>query len=357
MGGGWVATERLVSVQALRAVAALLVVFAHIWPNFNDLGLGDKFPNFILGAAGVDLFFVISGFVMVYTSESLFSQREAPRRFILRRVARIVPLYWLATCAVLLFYWFGGQGLAAHNLTWPNVVTSFFFVPLARPDGDTAPVLGVGWTLNYEMLFYLVFSLATLLPRRAAVAAVIALFWTALHLPFAVPQPLAVLLNPTIYEFALGMCVAIAFREGVRLPAWMGACLALAGAALLIRTNSDGFATIGRVVGWGGGASLIVAGFVLADAKPASSPVWLAFATIGDASYALYLLHSFALRTVFAAARIVTPATHIWLYATVAMAASIFAALFARVAFEAPVTGFLKRRLETGRARTIVATA
>src|SRR5712664_1748823 len=94
------ARQQLVSIQILRAAAALLVLFAHLWTPFVILGA--PFPNFIAGAAGVDLFFVISGFVMAYSSERFFAQPLGSARFMLRRLCRIVPLYWAMTTFVLL---------------------------------------------------------------------------------------------------------------------------------------------------------------------------------------------------------------------------------------------------------------
>ena len=80
---------RLASIQFLRGLAALSVTLAHALPY---CGL-----EFRLGTAGVDLFFVISGFVMVYASEKYFAQRHGAREFMMRRLARIVPIYWATT--------------------------------------------------------------------------------------------------------------------------------------------------------------------------------------------------------------------------------------------------------------------
>ena len=96
-------SEALQSIQMLRAVAALAVLFYHITLEFRvRLGLGDVVPLFHIGSAGVDLFFVISGFIMVHASEKLFGRREGPLIFIQRRLARIVPLYWATSIGVLL---------------------------------------------------------------------------------------------------------------------------------------------------------------------------------------------------------------------------------------------------------------
>jgi exopolysaccharide production protein ExoZ len=342
--------ERLDSIQVLRACAALIVVFAHLWPEFAGYGAGDRFPMFIVGASGVDLFFVISGFIMVYTAEPLFGQPGAPRQFFTRRLVRIVPLYWLATTIVLLQILHGSRDLSTSNLTWANVVSSYLFIPLGRPHGgETQPVLGVGWTLNYEMFFYCLFAVATMLPRRWAVLAVTVFFWSSINLPgqfgWPIPQVLNVWFGPTVYEFAFGMWIALAFREGLRIPAWASGTLIAAGSALIILTDWDGFATIGRVSGWGGGTAMIVAGCVLANVRPARSVPWLALVFLGDASYALYLLHGFVLEKLFLAAPYVTPARHVWLYATAGMIASISVAVAAHLTLERPLTKALQRRI------------
>ena len=105
------ASAQLKSIQVLRAVAALGVLTLHVANEKGMLfgGGPGPFQNFLLGAAGVDLFFVISGFVMVYSSESLFGRAEAPKIFFLRRLARIAPLYWAVTVAIILYIY------AAHG--------------------------------------------------------------------------------------------------------------------------------------------------------------------------------------------------------------------------------------------------
>ncbi len=90
------------SIQILRAVAALAVVALHVGhEGATRLGPRNPLPDFSVGAAGVDLFFVISGFIMVYASDTLFARAGAPATFFTRRLARIVPLYWAATAAAV----------------------------------------------------------------------------------------------------------------------------------------------------------------------------------------------------------------------------------------------------------------
>ena len=170
----------LASIQVLRAAAALAVLFAHLWPALAQFGNENIIPNFTFGAAGVDLFFVISGFIMVYTSERLFGQRDGPGRFLTRRLIRIVPMYWALTTLVVVA-WYGVK-LPDHT-TWTNVVGSYLFIPTLKPGGGTAPVLGVGWTLNYEMLFYFLFAITIMFQRRMAVIVLSALLFGIVNIP------------------------------------------------------------------------------------------------------------------------------------------------------------------------------
>ena len=127
-GGG---SPTLKSIQVLRAVAAIAVLTLHAANEKVSFLGGDPAPfkNFVLGAAGVDLFFVISGFVMVYSSESLFGRADGPLSFFLRRLARIAPLYWAVTIAIIL-YIYAAHGATLWTIYSPaSLVASFLFWP------------------------------------------------------------------------------------------------------------------------------------------------------------------------------------------------------------------------------------
>ena len=171
----------LVSIQALRAIAALLVFWGHAI-NAVHLKIEADFPH-LYGPFGVDLFFVISGFVMVYSSERLFGQPGAPITFFVRRLARIVPLYWLATAVLV---WF-----VVPYASTKAVLGSLFFAPHIPSE---APLLFVGWTLIFEMFFYAVFAIALLAKRRFAVVAGVTIFLICFSVLLA-PDPPAPLLN------------------------------------------------------------------------------------------------------------------------------------------------------------------
>ena len=152
----------LVSIQALRVIAAFMVLAFHV-----SLEVAKLTPAAVLtpGSAGVDLFFVISGFVMLYSSERLFGRPWASAQFFKRRLVRIVPLYWLATTALVLLVapFAGTKAVIASLLFWPY------------PAGG-APLLNVGWTLNIEMFFYLVFAAALLAKSRVVVTTTVSIF-------------------------------------------------------------------------------------------------------------------------------------------------------------------------------------
>ena len=335
------------SIQMLRAVAALGVVALHVGhEGATRLGARNPLPDFSLGAAGVDLFFVISGFIMVYASDALFARAGAPGHFFTRRLARIVPLYWAATAAALVCFVLFRYAGALEQLTWQTLAASLVFLPWPRPDGLILPVHMLGWTLNYEMFFYLVFALALTLTRRNAVFAVTALF-LALAIAgraFALPQPFAFWCDPVILEFCFGMLIALAWREGARLPRGAAAMLVIAGfAALALGTRTGGWP---RLVLWGLPAAAIVAGAVLGGPR-APGPIARALVFLGDASYSIYLVHWLAILALTALVAYLrldiaaAPWTYLAAQALFALAASVAVYL----AYEQPVTRALQRRL------------
>jgi exopolysaccharide production protein ExoZ len=141
------------NLQVLRGLAALGVVFYHTAFTFNG-GVHTEFQ-------GVSVFFVISGFIMTYIT------REDSNHFLVQRLIRIVPLYWLCTLPFVAV-WFKGTGRAWTDGSIANIAKSLFFIPYQDANGDIHPLLGVGWTLNLEMFFYAIFALSLAISRRWA---------------------------------------------------------------------------------------------------------------------------------------------------------------------------------------------
>ena len=348
----------LTSIQVLRAVAALGVVFGHLWAEFAVCG-DRSFPNFIVGAAGVDLFFVVSGFVIVYSSESFFARDGGATTFLLRRIARIVPLYWAATTLFLLYLVWQfrtmpvAEMLSLNDLSWPVIAASYVFLPFPRASGATAPALSLGWTLSYEMFFYVIFACAILLPRRIAVlvasTTLLALPYIVPYLGLSPPNPLPVLCNTMLYEFVYGMAIAFALREGLRLPLWLAAAMVAIGIGMIAWTGMDasGITIVPRQIIWGGGAALIVAGATLAQARALpDGRVTKALCLLGDASFSLYLLHTLVFCTVrMYVPKHLSPVAHPWVYATLLVCSAIGVAIAVYLHFERPLTKMLQRRI------------
>lgn len=139
------------SLQGLRALAALMVVISH---QLSEAGIAESYGWFI-GKFGVNLFFLISGFIMVVTSRDKFGIATAPADFIWRRFVRIVPFYWLITAIYTI-----KMCIVGVPPQFEHLIKSFAFIPYLDSDGLFRPVYGLGWTLNYEMFFYAIFAVA-----------------------------------------------------------------------------------------------------------------------------------------------------------------------------------------------------
>ncbi len=289
-------------VQGLRALAAFSVAFSHF---AHDAILNAEDPRGWLAAmmkflpwdAGVDVFFVISGFVIVHASASLFGTRGGAGRFLRRRLSRIVPLYWIMTACFLLVLWFARKTIHGDVATPRVIAASFLFIPWPRPDGVMQPAFGLGWTLNYEMFFYVVFTPFFLLRRNLAIFGVMLALSGFVLLGQFSPMSNAQLgywCNPIILEFCAGMLLAQMLAGGMLLPLPVRILLPLAAIALLHMFAAAGAQT--RPLAFGIPACMLVAAAVLAPAPNAVSRFMRLLIRLGDASYAMYLVHPFIMR-------------------------------------------------------------
>ncbi len=277
----------IVSVQALRAIAALAVALCH----FDEIrvwlaGKTGPYPLDSL-ASGVDLFFVISGFVMVYASEDLFETKGGWFRFFTRRISRIVPPYWLVTAIAIPVMSLPGDA--------GSLLGSYLFIPFRAASGSIVPIYGVGWTLNFEMYFYTLFSVFIFLRRNIAVPTICLIFSAIVLLGHWLQPTLAPLMfwsDPIILEFAFGMILAMIYINGIEIPTTLRIFLVVSGViAIGLSTNTQVPPTGYRVLQWGIPAAMIFAGTILGreiDFGQLQTPV----KTLGNSSYALYLLHS-----------------------------------------------------------------
>ncbi len=345
----------LPSIQILRALAALAVAYGHAGNDLMRLTGGIGAPLQGLSGAGVDLFFVISGFVMVLSSAPLFGTPGGAGVFLRRRLARIVPLYWATTTLFLAVMVLVPGAVRADGASLADIVRSFLFVPYLRADtGLIQPLYSLGWTLNYEMFFYVLFAagLALTMARGAAAVAGVLVLIVGAGAVF-VPEVAALRFwsDPIMLEFALGMGIGLAHVRGVvvsRAAAVAAGCAALAAFGW---ANQGGVLPIGwaRFYGAGLPMAVLVAAVALAPAVPLLS-LFKPLVALGDASYALYLIHPMVIR----------PLVLVWeragwggtaLFIVAALAASATVALVIFRWLERPVTRALQgwARGEPGR--------
>jgi peptidoglycan/LPS O-acetylase OafA/YrhL len=277
--------ERLDNIQVLRAFAAISVVVAH---TGYTLGNWHAFGTF-----GVDIFFVISGFIMALICTN------RPDNFIVKRLIRIVPLYWtmtLASFAVLATH--SNLDISIHRGPI-QLLKSLFFVPYAENDGTIAPILGVGWTLNYEMCFYLILACAILIWKSRRDLAAVCLLLAIMVIAEALPRTAISSFygRPIMLEFVAGVAVfhiyrAVQVKRAVRLrPVLYGTILVSTG-FLMWYEGTQFNQPSGTRLGFGIPAVLLALSVVLLSKSGVSVPCKLPV-LVGDASYALYLIHVF----------------------------------------------------------------
>lgn len=339
--------RKLNNVQALRAFAAWAVVFHHLVDGLhNYLAPARHFPNPELGSFGVEVFFVISGYVMMMT---VANRPVRPASFLLERVVRISPPYWLLSAAAFGVIASGLKMFGNKAATWDRLVSSLLYWPYFGPNGLEKPVVFPGWTLNYEMMFYLLFALCLLLrTERARIVAICSVMVVALAGQILTQSPLLDYLGrDIIVGFALGVLLwPLAARVRVGVPGAVGGVVA--GVALLILCDATDLRAWDHVeLVISAGAFLVVAGAILLEMNGIRwNARWLIFQ--GDASYALYLIHPFALQAVGKVSIVLginrtLPGIYVTLAVMIA-AAAIAATLF-HVLVERPVHRYARRLL------------
>ncbi|MFW3895991.1 acyltransferase family protein [Pseudomonas bharatica] len=203
------------SIQILRAIAAWIVVFHHYQQVAYNFSLTDPLSVALhrYGAIGVDLFFVISGFVIFLSTTG---KSPAPLEFAVHRLARIAPAYWIfsSITAVVLIY---APGVIPLTLFEPAFfVKSLLFLPTANPSGiGYFPIATVGWTLNYEMGFYCVFCASLFLPKKYRIAS---LFLGIIALRKVLPEfggAFEFYKSKMVYEFLFGVTLGLLYRRGL----------------------------------------------------------------------------------------------------------------------------------------------
>lgn len=281
----------LISVQCLRGVAAMMVVCFHCFPQLARMGYSGN--QHLSLSSGVDIFFVISGFIMLVSARR--SPSRGPGAFLVNRAIRILPIYWMLTSAMVAFALFMPQLMNSTRFELAHVVKSYLMIPAPHPVLHLYwPILIPGWTLNYEMFFYLIFALGLWLvaDRGRGLSMFVGAVITGLvlvRLVLPTPGLAGVYTDSVILEFVLGLVAAELFLAGHRIPVPAGmACLGL-GAGLLLLSDYVPYPDI-RGLCYGIPAFLIFVGAVFAPWTQAGGGVRF-LRIVGDASYSIYLTH------------------------------------------------------------------
>lgn len=293
-------TGALIGIQYLRAVAALMVVVFHLEPQLRRMGYAGFWPKGL--SSGVDIFFVISGVIMWVTTSG---RSVGVVEFWRRRVTRIVPLYWAFTLLMVGFMLVFPAVLQSSRYESWHVAASFLFLPAQHPvTMSMEPVVMPGWTLNYEIFFYLIFGLWLLVPERWRPAGNTVTIGLLVAIGVVLELPLHASVagfytSSIMIEFLLGILLGVlVVRDGalLRIPvpiAWAVMIGAIAFAVVLPAINIYFPRMITRGI-----PAFFAVGAMLALERQGQIADRKALRLLGDASYSLYLSHFVVLSVV-----------------------------------------------------------
>lgn len=275
--------KKIKNIQILRGLACLFVVYCH-----TAVGNG-------IGKYGVDIFLIISGFIIMYTTE--FDTDY----FLRRRIKKIIPLYWFITLFTSFAVYVAPQPFNSYEVSLEYILKSLFFIPYEH-NGIRQPVLGLGWTLNYEMIFYFIFGIAMKIDykRRGIIASIICVIMVLANTIFKLPMPFDFWCDPFILEFCYGIGIYCiwnrslqnTYNEEVR----SGGQSILLYALILIGYICMEFlarSSIHRVIGTGVIGAIIVSAGIILEGKVYVPKVLL---LVGELSYVIYLTHIYPVR-------------------------------------------------------------
>jgi exopolysaccharide production protein ExoZ len=294
---GGSATPKLVHLQILRAIAASSVVVDHAFVLLHNAGFPCaqyNHPGYLVGHSGVAAFFVLSGLIMVRQSDSLFGRRRGPLLFAWRRVTRIVPMYWIATLLWAAIFWKNEDPHPKRQILYSLLFIPNYFAGHTR----LFPVLQLGWTLNYEMFFYLIFCAALFLRRRAGILLLLVVPVVLVAIGYAHPFPddqnplslLSFYTNPFLLLFALGVLIAVTETRLPRVswpasPAFLLLLPALLFLALPLTLGADDLYEALSIY-----SALVVSLCALVRYKVPGT-IERRLVLLGDSSYSTYLFH------------------------------------------------------------------
>jgi exopolysaccharide production protein ExoZ len=276
-------------IQYLRGIAALMVVWHHALVQIPGTS---AFLHSNFGTSGVDLFFVISGFIMAGIT---YGKNVSPWSFLKRRILRVAPLYWLVTLAMVACAMVAPSLFRTLKVEADTLVMSLLFIPHVSSSfaPNIWPLLVPGWTLNYEMFFYVLFAASLLVPASWRIAVLLACLLSLVigggQFNVESSALLQTYTNPMLLEFAGGVLVGHVWASGrLQLPWQISLVFVVLGSAMLVMRDSQPLMFFTQLIG----AVLVVTGVLSPKFDEKTSPRLQA---LGDASYSIYLTHLFTL--------------------------------------------------------------
>jgi exopolysaccharide production protein ExoZ len=283
-------------LQFLRFLCAFSVVLLHASEAVRLRTGMESHMGGVASRLGIETFFVISGFLMVMVTpaaaESMRDRAKIAKQFFLRRLIRVAPMYWLYSAAKVAMVLLLPALTLRSSIDWAHVSLSFLFIPTMAPWGLIQPILPVGWTLNFEFLFYVIFAASIVITNNRAVLASTILFGLFLigSAHTASDSIWHFYGRSLLLDFALGMGVAHLTKKQIGLPTWFSwSVLALAAIACATHgfvppplVDKFGFGALSTLILWG---TISLERSFLYKLKNVS--------LLGDASYSIYLSHSF----------------------------------------------------------------
>lgn len=332
-------------LQIYRGIASLLVVIHHTYASFAHYHhLDNDLLQFLAGVGklGVDFFFVLSGFIIAYTTYQYRDNKSYLRKYIFNRVIRIyIPYLPVGIAMLLLYYLFPSVSNSDRSV---SLLTSLFLIPHGNP------ALSVAWTLVFEMFFYIIYSL-NFFSRKLWYA--ILVLWISGIVGVAVLQVsptnafLKIIFNLYNLEFILGVFVAYLVRNHIftRVGKWS---LVIPGAVFLIFLlmkyyDVSLFSFSQNLIFTLAAAGFVVVGIKFFNRKMSTWNVWM---LLGNSSYSLYLLHN-PLQSILV--RIVPAVNHQWVILTellIVIFLCCFISYFYYLTFEKHIMTFVKNKLE-----------
>ncbi|MBD9719533.1 acyltransferase [Raoultella sp. RLT01] len=343
----------IISVQFLRAIAALFVVASHISLKGQQYAL-DSFQWFHIGGSGVDLFFIISGFIMCYTTHN---KNISFIKFIFARCKRILPLYWLMTLLALMVYVIA-PGLVNSSGGQTSIFASFTLIP----NGDKYLVQN-GWTLSYEFLFYFIFGFSLIFKNKKLIVCsllIVILVTIGLFLRKESVEltPLFDFFTDSILlEFIFGI-ICFCIYTKISISYVKSLTLVSIGSLLMFYQNQYGFINtgIGRTLHSGLPMLLVFLGAI--GLEPLlrinkNNLISKIGVLLGDASYSIYLTHPFVLSPVAIIGKHFGLLTSPLIFSAVLLFSSCLVGVFVYLYIEKPLHNYIKTRLSLSKPASV----